>query len=185
MENKDNIIKLSGVVLRVGLKYYTVRPDTAPNEPKRTAWLLKNEVSEKLELGDRFSFSVKIHYKLHENATKYEISFYEPVIVKSDADKEYYWLIQNYDNGNGFVNEKRLQKLRDLGEFDKIKKFGELRAKHKDTEIANEKKRWFGYVKDHYFKDGYLYQKGIDKLKALGAKEELEEISGWEESSKK
>lgn len=177
---KENLAKLSGVVLRIGIKYYTVRPDTAPNEPKKTAWLLKNDVSKGLDLGDRFSYSVKIHYKLHENATKYEVSFYEPVIAKSDADKEYYWLIQNYDNGNGFVNEKRLQRLRDLGAFDKIKQFGELRAKHKDAEVTNEKKRWFGYVKDHYFKDGYLYKKGIDKLKALGAQDELDEISRWE-----
>ena len=67
-----------------------------------------------------------------------------------------------------------------VNEFDKIKQFGELRSKHKDAEVANEKKRWFGYVKDHYFKDGYLYKKGIDKLKALGAQDELDEISRWE-----
>lgn len=182
----DEIIKLSGVVLRKGIKYLTIKPDKdcVKGLKKPTTWLLINEVVEGLEIGDKFSISARTHYKLSDNATKYDISYFEPIISKNEIDKEYYWLIRNYDNGNGFVNEKRLQRLRDMGAFDKIKQFGELRMKCKGKEIVNEKKRWFGYVKEHYEKEGYIYKKGVDKLKALCADEELAEIQSWLNKSK-
>ena len=201
----EKVSKLSGVVLRKGLKYFTIRPDPFPQLKTKTAWLIRNDVTEQLDAGDYFSFDVKVHYKLKNGATQYEISYFEALSAKThintasqmskykpdavktaantgsqdEIDKEYYWLIQNYDNGNGFVNEKRLQRLRDMGAFDKLKQFAELRKNYKEKEVINEKARWFGYVKDHFFKDGYVYTKGIEKLKALGAKEELAQIDEW------
>lgn len=186
----DNELRISGVIVRKGIKYLTVKLDKECLKKgiklvKPTVWLLINDIVQGLDIGDKFSLSCKIHYKLSANATQYNISYFEPYISKSDIDREYYWLIQNYDNGNGFVNEKRLQRLRDMGAFDKITQFGELRSKHKDKEIENEKKRWFGYVKEHFEKEGYIYKKGVDKLKALGAEEELAIIRIWYEQTAK
>ena len=163
----ENVVKLSGVVLRKGLKYFTIRPDPFPQLKTKTAWLLRNSITERLDVGDYFSFEVKVHYKLKNGATKYEISYFEafsakahintasqmskykPAAVKTAAntgskdeiDKEYYWLIQNYDNGNGFVNEKRLQRLRDLGAFDKLNQFAELRKNYTGRLCIHERNR--------------------------------------------
>ena len=80
----------------------------------------------------------------------------------------------------GYLYKKGVDMLRNLGDTEYENRISEIQNELNEQKRKKEIERWFGYVENAY-KEGRIYEKGIERLRELGASEYLERIEKMRE----